>query len=84
MTELAVPDEYDPESYRAGYAAAMHAIGQRALAGAASLDAPPAEADDDADAEAVCRECGAPTTASMGAAETAASPAGRKCVACEA
>lgn len=80
---LDVPDAYDAESYRAGYAQAMTHIGQMALQGADGIR--PSEAsggDTDASGDDVCPECGAETLASMGAPEDV-SPAGRVCPACE-
>ena len=84
---LDVPERYDAESYRAGYAAAMRQIGQAALAGADGL-APVGDADAGTSVDGrgsdddSCEECGADTLASMGA-PAGSSPEGRVCPRCE-
>ena len=85
---LEVPAQYDPESYRAGYAQAMRHIGQTALAGAeglqqgASVDERSTDDNSGEATEDTCPECGADTLASMGA-PAGVTPAGRVCPACE-
>jgi len=87
--DLPRPDGYSDEqwmAYKEGYADAMVQIGQTALDGAAvirsddrqSLDD---EADDEDDED--CRTCGQPLLSSMGADETAHSPAGMVCPDCD-
>lgn len=76
---LNVPDEYDDDAYRAGYAAAMRQIGTMALHGAGEID--PNESDDESDPE-TCPECGGPVYNSMGA-DKDVTPAGRVCPECE-
>lgn len=83
--DLEVPDAYDEESYRAGYAAAMTHIGHLALSGADGLAPSGASVDergDDDSGDGVCPECGAETLASMGAPEDV-TPGGRVCPSCE-
>lgn len=81
--ELDVPERFDSESFRAGYAQAMTHIGHMALSGADGMRPDPVEDSDSSTDEGSCQTCDAPLLDSMGADESDHSPSGYVCPSCD-